>query len=443
MLDYLSADLAALIEKYQPELSEKLQAAKETARSGRQAVSIRSLLDLKNGDLPAAARIRQLLAQGDDLKELHFWLEDLRKQKSREFEPLLREVTAIAERGPQISFETLLWLTPIYFQPEVPQPLQKSFAAMILTRTQSVNFIVTPAPQTAYELLNSALPHIQQLLPEVYEQAISQSLVLRAAINQMQLVGEDRKRRLRDSLNPIEDLVREAEVTKTKSERNDLLAEAAEMALRKKEFSKCLDIVAKLDLEIAGAGQAGFWRNWSSQFLKKLVTNALAAKELEISEKAAFGMIASLVKVQAIASIMNHWSEVGDKDSAHRLLSESIKVAESISGEFEKANAFLLLSIRCDQVDESKKAQLLLSSIKVLNGSNKPTTARDQQPYQQYLRNLDNTGYEVSRGFKELTTKDENAAISLIDQVYKSDLRTFALIGTLSGLNDLLAKAEE
>lgn len=95
-------------------------------------------------------------------------------------------------------------------------------------------------------------------------------------------------------------------------------------------------------------------------------------------------------------------------------------------------------------MDESKKAQLLLSSIKVLNSPNKPTTPRDQQqPYQEYVRNFDNTGYQVIRGFKELTTKDENAAISLMDQVYESDLRTFSLLGILSGLNDLLAKAEE
>ena len=443
MLDHLSADLAALIEKYQPDLTEKLQAAKEAAKSGKQAVNIRSLFELKNGDLLAAARIRQLLAQGDDVKELHFWLDDLRKRKSSEFEPLVREVIVIAERGPQISFETLFWLNPIYFQPEVPQPLQKSFAAMILTRTQPANFIVTPAPQIAYELLNGALPHIQQLLPEVYEQAVRQTLVLRASMNQTQLAGEERRKRLRDSLNPIEDLVREAETAKTKTERNDLLVEASELALRKKEFSMCLDIVAKLDLEIAVPGQPDFWRDWSRQFLKKLVTNAVATKELEIAEKAAFGMTTSLMKVQAVALLMRSWSGAGDKTSAHKLLSEAIKVAESISGEFEKAKAFLLLSLRCDEVDESKKAPLLLSSIKVLNSSNKPTTPRDQQPYQQYLRNLDNTGYEVVRGFKELTTKDENAAISLTDQVHKTDLRTFALIGILSGLNDLLAKAEE
>jgi hypothetical protein len=157
MLEYLVSDLAALIEKHQPDLIEKLQAAKENANFGKQLSDIRSLFDLKNGDVLAAARIRQLLAQGDDVKELNFWLDELRRQKSRDFEPLLREVIAIAERGPQLSFETLLWLNPIYFHTAVPRSLQASFAAMLLVRTQPANFIATPVPPAAYELLNHAL----------------------------------------------------------------------------------------------------------------------------------------------------------------------------------------------------------------------------------------------------------------------------------------------
>ena len=441
MLDYLAADLGALIEKYHPDLVEKFKAVRETTKSGKRAIDIRSLFELKNGDVLAASRIRQLLAQGDDVKELNFWLEELRKQRSREFQPLLREVIAIAERGPQLSFETLLWLNPIYFHAEVPRPLQQRFATMILSRTHPSNFVAIPAPQSAYELLNRALPYIQQLLPERYQQAMSQSLVLRSAINQTQLASEERAKRLKDSLTPIEDLVAEAEAAKSKNERNELLAEAAGLALQKEEFSTCLDIVEKLDLDLEIPGQPGFWRNWSSQFLTKLVKNAAAAKELEIAERAALGMTASLAKVQAVTFMMRQWSEAGDKDAAHRLFLESIKTAESISSEFEKVNAYVVLSVACRQVDESQQAQLMLSCVKALNSLNSPTTPRDQQPYQGYVRNLDNTGYQVTRGFRELTTKDENAAIALVNQINKSDLRAFALIGVLSGLSDLIAKA--
>lgn len=438
MLQYMVSDLAALIEKHQPDLIEKLQAARETAKSGKQPGDIRSLFELKNGDALAAARTRQLLAQGDDVKELNFWLDELRKQKSRDFEPLAREVIAIAERGPQLSFETLLPLNQIYFQPEISGSLQASFAAMILTRTQPANFIATPPPPAAYELLNDALPYIQRILPDRYEQAMTQALVLRNAINQAQLTSEERSKRLKDSATPIEDLVGEAEAAKTKSERNELLAEAADLALRRERFSTCLDIVAKLDLEITIPGQPAFWPNWTSQFLRKLVRKAAAAKEFELAEKAALGMATSLAKVQALVFMMRQWNEARNNDAARRLLLEAIKIAESLSDEFDKAKGFLLLSLTCDQVDDSQRTPLLLSSIKALNSINSPTTPRDQAPYQEYVRNLDSTGYQVVKGFKGLTTKDENAAISLVNEVHTRDVRTLALIGVLSGLDDLL-----
>ena len=168
----------------------------------------------------------------------------------------------------------------------------------------------------------------------------------------------------------------------------------------------------------------------------------MAAREPQIAEKAALGMTASMAKVEAVALLIRHWSKAGEKDSAHRLLVEAIKVADSVPDDFEKAKSLILLSIICDQVDESKKAQLLLSSIKALNGLNKPTTPRDQEPYQAYVRKLDQTGYHTIRGFKALTVSDENAAIALVNQLQGPDLRPFALIGILSGLTDLLAKVE-
>lgn len=442
MRDYLLANLTALIEKHQPDLTERLKAVKEAAQIGRESHNISRLLELKNGDVLAAAKIRQLLAQGVDVSSLHFWLDDLRELKSREFEPLLREVISIAERGPQISFETLFWLTRVCFHSDVPQPLQRSFAATILSRTQPANFAVTPAPQSAYQLLAGALPQIQRLLPEHYEQAVGQSLILRTSISQTLLASEERSKRLKESENLVEDLVREAEAAKTKGERNELLAEAAEIALIEEKFDPCLDVLSRMDVELKVPGHPGFWRDWNRQFVKKFVKSAMASRELEIAEKAALGMTASLAKVEAVASLIRHWSKAGEKGSAHRLFVEAIKVADAVSDDFEKAKSLILLSIICEQVDESKKAQLLLSSVKALNGLYKPTTPRDQEPYQEYVRKLDQTGYQIIRSFKALIVSDEDAAIPLVDQFHKSDLRPFALIGILLGLTDLLAKGE-
>jgi len=443
MFDYLSQDLAALVQKHQPDLREKLQAEIKSGKSENETGSIRSLLELTNGDVLAAAKIRQLLAQGGDVKDLNFLLDDLRTHNSKEFEPLLREVVDVALRGPQLSLDTLFWLSPIYFRPEVPSRLQKSYAVMVLARTHPTNFATGAVPQMAYDFLTGTLPYIQQLAPDLAEQAIGQSLVLRSSLNNTQLALEERRKRLKESQTPIEDLLEEAEAQKSNIQRNEMLAEAAEMALQEKKFSLCLHIVSKLEPIVGESGQIDFWGNWTSQFLKKFVKSAITAKQIEIAEKAALTMDASLAKVQAVILVTRYWSDAHDQGNAQRLFGEGAKSAEAISNYADKAKAFLLLSVTCPHVDESKKAPLLLSAIKALNSFNKPTDASaDQTPLQEYVRNLDNTGYQLSRGFKELTSTDENAALALVDQLQKPDLRTFALIGILQGLNELLTKAQ-
>jgi hypothetical protein len=87
----------------------------------------------------------------------------------------------------------------------------------------------------------------------------------------------------------------------------------------------------------------------------------------------------------------------------------------------------------------SKKAELLSSGLKVLNNLTRPdANASDKTMYQTYVRLLDNAGYELVRGFKGLTKQDENDALALVEKVQKPDLKTFALIGILLGLDELL-----
>ncbi len=437
MFDYLSQDLAALIQKHQPDLTEKLEAAINSSNGDNQKASIRSLLELRNGDVLATAKIRQLLAQGSDVTDLHFSLDDPRMRNSKQFEPLLREVIDVAVKGQQLSLDTLFWLSPIYFRSDVPLPIQRSFAEMVVVRTQPTNF-ATGVPQTAYDFLTGALPYIQQLTPDLAEQAMGQSLLLRSSLDKNRLALEERRKRLNESQTPIEDLVDEAEHEKTKFQHNELLAEAAEMALQKKKFSVCLDIVSKIDQEVDVSGHSAFWRNWTSQFLKDLVKAAVTAKEPAIAEKAALAMEGSSAKVQVVTVVIRYWSDQGDQANVHRLFIEASKIAEATSDSVETAKSFLLLSTWCPQIDESKRAQLLLSAIKALNGFNKPNASDEQ--VQEFVRNLDNTGYQLSRSFKELAKTDENSAISLVDQLKKPDLRTFALIGVLQGLSETLKK---
>lgn len=83
---------------------------------------------------------------------------------------------------------------------------------------------------------------------------------------------------------------------------------------------------------------------------------------------------------------------------------------------------------------------MLLSGIKAMNNFSKPdANPRDKTAYQTYVQRLDNSGYELTKAFTRLTTQDENGALALVEKLQKPDLRTFALIGVLLGLDGLLA----
>jgi hypothetical protein len=228
---------------------------------------------------------------------------------------LLSDIVNVAERGQQVSFERLFWVSDIYLQSKIPVALKRRFLAMIITRTRPANFVAVPASQTAYDLLVKVLPFVRELSPELYDEAVAQSLSMRASFSERELATEERNKRIRESLNPVEALIAEAEASKSKVERNELLTGAARLAMEKKKFAKCLDIVSKLDLEL-GATSADFWRNWADQFLKDFVKATLMSKDTELAEKGAGRIGSPLARVEGLVMIMRYWRKANDQTAA-------------------------------------------------------------------------------------------------------------------------------
>jgi hypothetical protein len=437
MLGYLSNDLGSWIQKYRPALKEEFEKTVNGTVKGDAAQGIRSLFDLKGGDALAAKRIRQEIDDNGPLNGLNFWLDELIKRNSKEFEPLAAEIVARATQG-QISFETLFWVSDIYLSPQTSPPLRSRFLMMIVARTQPANFVVEPPPQIAYTLLSKILPAIQQSVPELYEQALTQSFAIRAALNEKQLAEEARVARLKDSPNPVADLKSEADAAKTKTERNELLLQAAQLALEKKRFDLCLDLLDEVDVTVASSDPA-LWQRSIDQILKNVVRGCISNKTLDIAEKAEIRIASLPARTESLNLLMRYYVKINDKDSAQRLLIEAAKIANASAEGFDKAKAFLLLSMTCDQVDGSKKADLLLSSLKVLNNLSKPESAhKDKTAYQAYVQHVDNVGYELTKAFRDLTMKDQNEALALVEKLQTPDLKTYALIGVLIGLDNLL-----
>jgi hypothetical protein len=439
MLSYLSSELVSWIQKHRPNLLEDFEKTVNAIPRVDASFRISSLFRLDGGDILAAKQIRQELEQHGTLNGLYFWLDELMTRKSKEFEPVASDVIARAGEG-KISFETLFWISDVYLRPQMSSNLRNRFLATVVARTHPANFVTEPPPKLAYDLLTQILPVIKQSTPELYEQALNHSFAMRASLSESQLANEARIKRLNESVSPIEDLKSEAEAAKTKTERNELLLSAAELALEKKKFDVCLDILTDVDVNVAG-GDSFLLQYSIDRLLTNLVRAGLTAKLTDVAEKGAARIGSSLTRVEALTLIMRYYTKANDKEAAQRTLIEASKVAESSSDNWDKAKAFFLLSVTCDQVDGSRNADLLLSGVKALNNvSESDMSARDKTIFQSFGQRLDNVGYDLSKGFRSLTKHDENDALALVEKLQKPGLRTFALIGILTGLDGLLAE---
>lgn len=432
--DNLLSNLAVWIKNYQPSLGDKLEALEKARMKGKDSQNIRNLMALPGGDVLAAQRIAQSLDAGEEIPVLVIYLKDLIEGNSQEVGPLFSKILDAAAQG-RLSFDTLLSVSDLYLELQTPVALKQRFIRTVLARTQPYNFDKEPASQSAFSLLTNLLPFIQKFAPELYGQALSQRQVIYAAFNQEQKADQERSKRLRESSTPAEDLIAEADTMKPSSKRNELLAEAAQMARDKKNFSVCLSAVSKLDLDVTGIS-ADFWKNWNDQFITEFVKAVLAENKPAFAEKGIEYFSAPYAKVGALALAMQYAVKDADTPSARRLLTYARKTAAAATDNVEKAKAFLLLTAASDQVDNAVKSELLESAIKALNNVSIPDPG-DAKPYQRYVWKLNGAEYQVMGRFKDLAKSSDEEALTLVETIDKPESRTFALLGILQGMREL------
>jgi len=354
--------------------------------------------------------------------------------------PLLSKIIDVAAQG-QLSFETLLSVSDVYLRPQTPLALQQGFLRMVIARTQPFNLEQEPASQSAYYLLTNLLPAIKQVLPELYSQAVNQRLVVYASFNKDQLADEQRNERLNESSSASEDLMAEADLTQSKSKRNELLSQAAQLAMQSKKFPLCLEAIEKLDLDAPGM-TPDFWNNWNDQFLRDFVKAVLAEKKPELAEQGTEHVVGPYPKVQCLVMISQYWTKAHDNSSARRLVLQATKVADATTDYVDKAKAFLLLSTLSSGPDSSEKTELLASAIKALNSVSIPKRSDDSRAYQVYVWKLNGVEDQVVTQFKDLTRNGSEEALPLVERIDRPESRTFALLGILDGIRDLSSPAK-
>jgi hypothetical protein len=257
-----------------------------------------------------------------------------------------------------------------------------------------------------------------------------------ASLTREQHADEQRSKRLSESSSLIEDLMAEADQTKPKLKRNQLLAQAAQLAMQNKRFALCLEAIEKLDLDAPGIS-ADFWIDWNDQFVRDFVKAVLAEKKPELAEQGTGHIRGPYAKVQSLVMIIQYWMKVEDNSNARRLLTQARTAAGAAPDYVDRAKAFFSLSALFNETDSSEKMELLESAIKALNSVSMPERGDDLRRYQTYVWKLNGVEYQVTTQFKDLTKNGSEEALTLVERIDKPESRTFALLGILHGLRDI------
>ena len=436
MTDYLLGDLGAWIEQHEPGLTRRFL----TINHSGETDEVSALLGMKDGERLASEKIRQQLDGGRDLNSLGFYLQELSIRNSSQLDPLLSHILDVAARDYIPSIETLNNIRQVFLELHVSSGLRQRFLSVVVARTHPALLVGDMSRQSGYELLIASLPSIEKLTPALYSQALSQAFILRTALTKAQLDSDARRKRLSDSQNPIEDLIQEADQAKSKLERNSLLADGAQMALEQNKMALSVEIVTKLNFD---ESLNDFWRGWADQFLKDVIRTALRLKDLQLAQKAASLISSPFNKIEGLVLIFQQAQQNRDELTGGRVFQEATKVADSDFDPLQKARAFFMLSIASEGIDASRTGTLLESGIKTLNSVVQPDSgAPDRQTHDQFVRSLSFEAQSLTMSFKTLSKTDQNRALALAEQIQKPDLRSFAMIGIILGVDQTLSSGQ-
>src|SRR5258707_1329199 len=238
----LRNDLLAQLQLNSPTLAAKLKkkyASAEQGGSGDELRQAYSLLNSPNGSTAAVTPLRHLISDGQDLgMNLVFFLDRLEKERSNALVPLLSDILAAEESRPgTVSLTTLEYISRFYLRNEGPETLKLRFLTAVVNATRDpYAFPDVPSLQQARNFLVNIASSIAELSPALYAQAMAQLSVISSRLPpdnvSMQTIAE----RVKRSQDPLEAWIEEADSPENKFFRNDILTEAAQLALEKRKL---------------------------------------------------------------------------------------------------------------------------------------------------------------------------------------------------------------
>lgn len=436
--DSFREDLLALLEVHAPDLVARYRAGGDTADKvtpGNPYDVAYSMLRTKGQAALAVQTFTQALIGGEPpTMTISYFLSELQRQQPSLLPQVLSDILSVQERRPRtLSVEMLFWLLDPYVWRNDREDIRRRFLSVVVTATaESYQWSDLGQLTNAFNVLRVTVPLIQRLIPAIYPQAAAQLATVRARLPNETVERSAIAERIRQSEDALSQMITEANSASSASVKNDLLIQAAQLALTKGKPQLAFDLAISTSADEKS-------KEWRQQFLSELVKNAVENKDAKVGLAVASKIEMPLPRAEALQRLALLFFNLKDLWKARESLIESLKLIRASDNTHDKAIA-LLKSLRVvARVDQAMVPEVAEDSIKALNALQFAPPNDNPQP-EPARRALMSVVWNTMPSFEALVQWDELGALNFVEKIERVELRSVAGLGAAKGILTLKTK---
>src|SRR5687767_1059645 len=425
-------DLLALLEVHAPDLAARFRAGADTtekATPGNPYDVAYAMLRTKGQAALAVQTLTRALTGGEaPTMTISYFLSELQRQQPSLVPQLLSDILAQQERRPgTLSVEMLFWLLDPYVGRNNRDDIKRRFLSVTVAATaESYQWSDLGKLATAFNLLRVTVPLTQKLVPGIYPQAAAQLATVRARLPNETVERSAIAERIRQSEDTLSQMITEANSASSPSVKNDLLIQAAQLALTKGKPQLAFDLAVSTSSDDKS-------KSWRQQFLSELVKGAVENKDAKLGLAIVSKIEMPMARAEALQRLALLFFNMKDLWQAKESLSESLKLIRASENTPEKAIA-LLTSVRVfARVDQAMVPDVGEETIKALNSLQFPT--QNEKPQSEPTRRaLMSVVWNTMPSFEALVQWDELGALNFVEKIQRVELRAVAGFGAAKGI---------
>jgi hypothetical protein len=423
-LTWTKGNILSLLRKYSPQTAVKIE-KKYFAETGDTDFADESEALNSKDPNQTANRIIAKIDKGEAIQNVFFAVGALRKQDPNAAFRILEAALDYYEANFDkiLSDPGLVFLTYEFLADSTPIALKNRFYILLVRIGESAiadpaNFMLTSLAVTNLE---SAMPDIKKVYPELFSRAFSLYTALSSKKSGSETESDEVYERIKNSKDKLAQTISEAESAKDKNLKNELWQSASDYAFEEKKFRLSADTRLKIEHDRKNIGYS------QSYFLIEILVEAsLKEKDIESAEYIAGLVEEPDMKGRGLIKIAAKLVELKKRDAAFDKLNDGLKILEKADLTSNKIWIMLYVALPVAlKIDKTRAFDIAGDAVKTINRF--PTPGPDDKPgteaRKKYADTLTAVSYNLTSAFRLLGKEDMALAYPVSQGIQIRDWR--------------------